>query len=289
VKAQILILLFLLLAGQAATGYGAQAGQKYLLPDGLVLKALDGKLVLRDSNEDPGRTVSGWSFELAADASDGVGVVRAGERLQVLPSAALEKMTADAKEDPRADYRLRARITKYKGENFIFPVEYTPIAPVTEPQPGGAADANSKERGEAGPAINEPNDVVAIPQEVMNRLRSLKNTLPAARTEASADACGLRPDYLIGERTGLFADSQEKSTQRGRKAGFVLDALGRNWPETRFVLLPCEALERAEAEQSATLERPRFKIAGIVTKYHGRDYLLLHKASRVYSYANFPK
>lgn len=70
---------------------------------------------------------------------------------------------------------------------------------------------------------------------------------------------------------------------------FVLDALGRNVRPVSLRLLPCEALELAELAQSVIPEPVRFKIAGIVTKYKGEKYLLLQKATRIYSHGNFAR
>jgi hypothetical protein len=72
----------------------------------------------------------------------------------------------------------------------------------------------------------------------------------------------------------------------GRLA-FVLDALGRNVQHVSLRLLPCEALELTERKQAAVPEPVRFKIAGIKTAYKGQHYLLLQKATRVYSHQNF--
>ncbi len=68
---------------------------------------------------------------------------------------------------------------------------------------------------------------------------------------------------------------------------FRLDALGRNVQQLSLRLLPCEVLELAELKRSAELEPVRFKIAGILTRYEGQDYLLLQKATQTYSHGNF--
>jgi hypothetical protein len=48
-------------------------------------------------------------------------------------------------------------------------------------------------------------------------------------------------------------------------------------------------LELAEQRQSAVPVPVRFKIAGIMTKYKGENYLLLQKATRIYSHQNFDR
>jgi hypothetical protein len=60
--------------------------------------------------------------------------------------------------------------------------------------------------------------------------------------------------------------------------------------QATFRLLPCQVLEQAEL-QSATgglrSDQIRLKIAGIITEYKGDKYLLLQRATRVYSHGNF--
>ncbi|GAH07812.1 unnamed protein product, partial [marine sediment metagenome] len=70
---------------------------------------------------------------------------------------------------------------------------------------------------------------------------------------------------------------------------FIPDAFGRNVRPVSLRLLPCEVLELAEQRQSIVPEPVRFKIAGIITKYKGKNYLLLQKAIRVYSHQNFDR
>ena len=50
-----------------------------------------------------------------------------------------------------------------------------------------------------------------------------------------------------------------------------------------------EALELTELTQAAIPQPVRFKIAGLVTKYKGEKYLLLHRANRVYNHGNFAR
>ena len=75
-----------------------------------------------------GEVGAGWFFELASDVNDSSSVVKAGTKLELLPSSALEKMIADAKTHPAATYRLwDGRVTRYKGRNFIFPNYFQPL------------------------------------------------------------------------------------------------------------------------------------------------------------------
>jgi hypothetical protein len=88
-------------------------------------------------------------------------------------------------------------------------------------------------------------------------------------------------DSVFIDRTAFLLDRDD-----GRLV-FTLDALGRNVQQLSLRLLPCEVLELAELKRSAELEPVRFKIAGILTRYEGQDYLLLQKATQTYSHGNF--
>ncbi len=77
-----------------------------LLRDGFILRGVDGKLSGPDSNDV-------WHFELASDVNDYRAVIKAGTKLELLPSSALEKMIADAKMRDEVKYRLwNGRITR---------------------------------------------------------------------------------------------------------------------------------------------------------------------------------
>ena len=99
----------------------------------------------------------------------------------------------------------------------------------------------------------------------------------------SAKKAELERDSILTDRTAFLTRLDD-----GRFT-FVLDALGRNVRPTSFRLLPCEVLELTEQRQSAVPEPVRFKIAGIITKYKGENYLLPQKATRVYSHQNFDR
>jgi hypothetical protein len=276
----MLISFFFMLAVAAAASRGAEAEPKYLLADGFVLRKVEGRLASPDSNEGSANGWSGWFFELGSDVSDGRGSVKAGEKLELLPSATLEKMTADATRRSGIGYQVRGRVTRYRGENFIFPTGFSPVE-VTSGQ-GSAPEEPSQSES---PQAKEPNDVVTIPAEVMDKLQ------PAERVGRTAVEGGFYAgqDYLIVERAGSLTDAGEKCPDPGCKAAFVADGVGRNLADARFELLPCEGLERAEEQQSAGLALPRFKIGGIGSEYQGKHYMLLHKVRRAYGHGNFPK
>jgi hypothetical protein len=89
-------------------------------------------------------------------------------------------------------------------------------------------------------------------------------------------------DSSLSDRIGLV--QRAKYGMAHIEYAFVFDAFGLKPGQVSLRLLP---LQGAEQRQSAEADPPRFKIAGIVTKYRGDYYLLLQKATRVYSHENF--
>ncbi len=293
----LLILVFFMGVVTAALGFGAETSRQTLLRDGFILRGFDGKLTGSDSNDV-------WFFEFGTDVNDYRGRASAGTRLELLPSSELEKMIADVNERSAADYRLWGWITKYKGRNFIFPNYFFPLGklsrpwsktpPKTRPKERKPIEGLSAKESEQQPDISEPNDVLAIPQEIIEKLKAGRivrpeelGRTPKAKKEvvdsASEKKAQLQQDSILADRTAFL------SKQDDGQLVFVLDAFGRNVRTVSLRLLPCEVLELAEQRQSAEPEPVRFKIAGIITKYKGENYLLLQKATRVYSHQNFDR
>ncbi|HUW19043.1 MAG TPA: hypothetical protein VMW16_07060 [Sedimentisphaerales bacterium] len=323
----ILILAFFVAVGPTVSRAPGAEGRETALRDGFVLTCVEGRLTPQDSNDESAAWGQRWFFEFDSHVNDGRGRVMAGTRLELLPSSTLEKMTATAEKRSEADYRLWARVTKYKGRNFLLPTyflsivdpeatpsqaaEQTPVVahaqssalPDGQPPEKEAPDVPSTPRSGGEPAINEPNDVLTVPQEIMDKLKSrrvvraarpverpeavkkVEEDLNSAKNEKAGPALEsgpeLKQDTVLTDRTGFIRVKGEKAYE------FVLDGLGWTVPGVSYGLLPCEALEMAENKQSQELERLRFKAAGIVTKYKGSEYLLLQKATRVYSHGNF--
>jgi hypothetical protein len=244
----------------------ADTTRKTTLRDGFVLTGVDGK-VTRSENK--------WFLELDSDVTDRTATVEAGASLQVLPSMTLEKLAADIKQRANNNYRLWATVTKYNNENFVFPIYFLPLSKPEQPK---APEPNEPKPQQPKLTINEPNDKLAIPEEIVARLSTRK----VLRTEQLRPGLELKQDSIIADRTGFIRDS-------GPDATFVLDALGRNVQQLSFRLLPCHVLELAQQRQAAGPDPIRFKIAAIVTKYKDQNYLLLQRATRIYSHQNFPK
>lgn len=299
-KLVILILVFLI----NPAGFGKEPSPRALLGEGFVVRSVDGRVSGNDGNDV-------WFFEFASDVTDGRVVVAKGTSLQLLPSATLERIIADVNERSAADCRLWGRITKYKGRNFIFPMFFLPLDEIEELQqqqsqseelPQQKAEPNESpatEKADLEPVINEPNDILSVPQEILNKLdprriekskRAVGETAKNAVAQPSEEKAGMasRQDSVVVNRTGFISSLRDLyRSERSTQYGFVFDAIGRNIPRESLHLLPCEALERAEHKQSTEPDTLHFKIAGIVTKYKGQKYLLLQRAIRVYGHGNF--
>ena len=292
----------------SAAVLGAETERKTLLRDGFALIGIEGKLARQDSgkairpdsNLDWGR--SGWFFELDSDVSDYRAQVRAGTKLELLPSSALERMIADANESSGTSCRLWGWTTKYRNTNYIFPNQFLTIGKIDRPQSQTSqkgrkpAKKTSAKDDKRRPAVSEPNDILAMPKEIMERLKDMKIARPKQLSRAPKTKAALQQNSILVDRSAFLVKPGDTRFTRGkaytsesRGPVFVLDALGRNVRPLTLCLLPCEVLELAEQKQSTVPEPVRFKIAGIVTKYKGKNYLLLQKATRVYSHQNFDR
>ena len=252
----------------SCAAFGAGPARKTALQDGHIIAGVDGRLTGADGK---------WSFEFDPDPSSDKNKPLAGMKLELLPSSTLEKITADAQKRPAANYRLWGKVTKYKDKNFIFAFYFLPVTEKTAPVETTEQKEPQQEK-DPGPKINEPNDALVIPEEIVAKLPTRR----IIRTEPLKKGLQLEQDFILADRIGFIRNSEDR-------AGFVLDALGRNIPQTSLELLPCQILERALRKQSAQPDPVRFKISGIVTKYKGKHYLLLQRATRAYSYGNFGK
>ncbi|MHC4622199.1 MAG: hypothetical protein ACYTEQ_31065 [Planctomycetota bacterium] len=275
----------------AISGLGAMKAREIPLHDGFILTGVTGKLTVQDSNKGLRTSLDRWFFEFAADVTDGTGRVKSGASLEVLPSATLEKMTVGVKKRSGANCRLWGRVTTYRGKNYIFPTHFLPISQMgksartileklASPESRPAKTASDREE-RPEPVINEPNDVLAIPEEVVRKLKA--GGAPRRSQLIKGDKLTL--DSILSDRIGLVQSAKYGIAYI--EYAFVFDAFGLDVQEASLQLLPCEALERAEQRQSVEADPLRFKIAGIVTKYKGDYYLLLQKATRVYSHENF--
>ncbi len=289
-----LVLAFSVSAALGVSGFEATITREPpLLRDGFVLRGVDGKLSGPDSNDL-------WHFELASDVNDYRAVIRAGTKLELLPSSALEKMIADAKVRDEVTYRLwNGRVTRYKGRNFIFVTFFLPLSPVKKPEPQQEqiepVEAPRAAEREIEPIVRDPNDVLTIPPDILEKLRarreematSMQPVVDSNRVSVDDPNLAAEEHYSRGANSVFVDRTAFLLDQDDGQLVFALDALGRNIQQLSLRLLPCEVLELAEQKRSAELEPVRFKIAGILTKYEDQDYLLLQKATRTYGHGNF--
>jgi len=293
-KLKMLRKLTILILALCLSAAAEPAPRKYLLRDGFALAGIDGKVAEKNSSGASRK----WLFELQSDLNDDTSTVPAGQKFQILPSKALEKIEKNIEERSTADYRLWGKVTKYNGENFIFPTYFLPLSKLKSPEPPDPVPSPQETAPQKPKAptpqikINEPNDPLPIPQEIIEKLRNRPvlsaKTLTENKTAENnfsqpSQMPQLKQDYILVDRTAFLQKDENGSPV------FVLDALGRNLPKLFFKLLPSQALEIAEQKQTRTLEPQRFKIAGIITEYNGQLYLLPQKATRVHSHGNFGK
>ena len=196
------------------------------------------------------------------------------------------------------------------------PVEPDDTVEPNEPVETAEADeqvAEDERDGEPGDA----NSLVGIPQDVLDRINSkkvIRNRVrprpvvpkvepeqvdkPEPKEETQTDADDAVPAKSVGQPERTRAEQRNLDTILANRLAFldreddgdwafVLDAYGLSAKRVRLELLPCQALEIAEARSKASPVQLRFKIAGIRTRYQGKDYLLLQRAARVFSHGNF--
>lgn len=294
-KIAISILTLFAGTGSVAGSFGPEKTSQSLLNDGFVLTGVDGKLSSSDSND-------AWFFVSDSDVNDGKSRVGANTPLQLLPSSTLERMTADMKRRGGENYRIWARVTKYKGRNFLFPIYFLPLSKVKDsalvtPTDANLADTSQAEQVKPTPAANEPNGTLAIPKEITDRLSdrpTVYRQQPQEPNSQSEKLRSVKQDYVLADRTGFISRTSRIGFAYDGltppRTEFVLDGLGLSLQQRNFRLLPCQVLEQAEQQSAAGGPRSdqiRLKIAGIVTEYKGDKYLLLQRATRAYSHGNF--
>jgi hypothetical protein len=254
----------------AGAALGAQPNARKLLPEATVLDGVDGIVVPADAND-------GWLFELAADVNTASAKAAAGTRLPLLPSAALERLIADVNDRYVPRYRLSAYVTQYRGKDYLFPTYYLPLSKLKDAQSSAPQQEQTPEP--VGPIIeSDPN--LTIPQEIVEKLRDRRPIRGPQRRSEPKEGQTQDLGRMVVDSVGLIEQ------ENGRWI-FTPYALGWNISDVRHELLPCTTLEQAQRLQATLLEPLRFDVAGLVTQFQGRTYLLLRRAVPVYNYGNF--
>ncbi|MFH1613990.1 MAG: hypothetical protein ABIG61_02755 [Planctomycetota bacterium] len=234
------------------------------LRDGFVFAGVDGKLIQGDQKDR-------WFFQLYSDIKDDKGLIKAGLSLEMFPSSTLQKILQDHKTGSTGSYRLWGRVACYNNKNYIFPAYFLPITEV---------EAENASEGKNEIKINEPNDAVTLPEDVLAMLRP-KRVVSLATLRKALQS---KKDFMLVDRTGLLEIATDSD-----EAVLRLDGLGRKLEDISFPLLRCQALQNAQETQKHYLEKVRFNVTGIVTVYNDKHYLLLQKADMQFNNGNFAR
>jgi len=277
------VVLILALGG---AGFGAQPVVGKPLPEATVLGAIDGKLLHVDANDT-------WWFELTAEVKSDTYRVPAGTRFMLLPSGTLEQLIADVNDRVTPAYRLSAQVTRYQGANFLLATYFLPLSKFKSDE--------STEHGEPkteDATVDLPTDPeLGVPPEILEKLKN-RRPIRGPLRKPSDGVTAARPGGYLGRmlvnRVGLIEAEDVEALPDSRlyastfsRFYFIPYALGWNVSGVRYELLPCTALEQAQQLQRSSIEPIRFNVAGLVTKFQGRQYLLLQRAAPVYNYGNF--
>jgi hypothetical protein len=252
----------LLLIGAAS---GAEQAAFKPIADGRFLQDVDGRLVHDDVNDV-------WRFDLTADMNAPGVQVPAGTEFTLLPSAALANMIADSNDRILPLYRLGVIVTQYRGRNYLLPAHFLSLSRLKEtgvsPQESG---------GRPSSAGVEPNTALPVPGWIVEELKGRKPLRAPQRSTSNPLQVATR---MLVDVTGFIE-------LRQGQAVFVPDALGLNVSKTEYLLLPSAVLEQAQRLQAAAPDSVRFSVAGQITEFKGKQYLLLQRVIRVYSFGDF--
>ncbi|MEN6336523.1 MAG: hypothetical protein ABFE01_19890 [Phycisphaerales bacterium] len=277
----------------AVAGLGAQPVVVKALPEATVLNAIDGKLLHVDANDT-------WWFELTEEVKGQTYRVASGTRFMLLPSAVLEQLTVDVNDRFVPAYRLSGQVTRYQGANFFLATYFLPLSKFKsdKPEAGGR-----KQTVKTGSVPTDPD--LAIPPEILAKLKNGRPVRGPLRKPSDGQTAKQPEAYLgrmLANRVGVIEAADVEAYKRtsveaspGQRVYastrprfyFAPYAVGWNVSEDQYELLPCAALEQAQQLQRSSMEPVRFNVAGLVTQFKGRQYLLLQRAAPVYNYGNF--
>ncbi len=268
-------------------GFGAEPIVAGPLPEAVVLDSVDGRLLRPEA-------MNAWVFELSDEARSDGRRVPAGTRLRLLPCKTLEQLIADVNDRYMPRYRLSARVTRFEGTNYLLPTYFLPLSKFKEDEETpGAPPVAQEEEPRRESALQPADPELAIPPEIVEKLKSprpIRGPLRKPSEGPTVPPPERRPDRMLVNRVGLIeaeGDAAGVEARTEARYHFTPYALGWNVSPVRYELLPCSVLERALLMQRDTIESIRFNVAGLVTEFQGRQYLLLQRATPVYNYGNF--
>ncbi len=269
----------------AAASFGAQPLVLRPLPEATILSSIDGKLLHADANDT-------WWFELTTEFKSDTFRVPSGRRFMLLPSRVLEQLIADVNDRVTPAYRLSAQVTRYQGANYLLATYFLPLSKFKDTKPPATG---RKREVAAGDLPTDPE--LAIPPEIAEKLKDSRPVRGPLRKPSDGPPT-VQPQAYLGRmlvnRVGLIETGNAEASPDSRiyastlpRFHFTPYALGWNVSSERYELLPCGALEQAQQLQRGSIEPIRFNVAGLVTQFGGRQYLLLQRAAPVYNYGNF--
>lgn len=311
-KTLIITICFLMLTFAGFAETADQAWQpkfaKSLLREGFVFNGINGT-VRKTSGDDT------WVFTPDELVSDTIVVLRKTESIELLPSSTLEKIVFEAGQNPKKDTAISIRVwgtvTTFSKRgtirkktnntesgrqlppyrNFLFPAYFVPL---TEVEKDGVKEQQAqKEEEQVKESIipidarkkiktekqEEADEDAIIPADIMARLKPKRRV----NLDKWRKTIQVEGDFLLIGRTGFV--SMDPDTQ----SVFALDALGRKVDGLSFRLLPCQALQNTQKQITKSFGKHRYKVAGIVTKYKGENYMMLQHAVRTYTNGNFAR
>ena len=273
-KIKSLILLLTLIVGASAFA-GEQkpapsVAPVLLLNDGFMFQSVDGVIKKIDDGDT-------WGFAADTDVTDGRMVLRAGAVIELLPSATLGRITKEAQSSgDTIGVRIWGTVTKYSRKNFLFCRYYIPLTKSEKPEEPLPQKNSPEEQKKEKPSVSKQDSI--IPADVMVMLKP-KRVVNLAKLEKVLEIEG---DVILANRTGFIVE-------RDGIKFFQVDSLGRNVEGLSFRLLPCQVLEHVQRKTARSVSRQRYRIAGVISKYKGNNYILLHRAVRTYSHGNFAR
>ena len=153
---------FVLLLLAAGTGFGASPPPARLLPETAVLDRVDGRLLHVDANDT-------WLFELTMDVKTPDYQLPAGDALCAVALGHSRPPDRRRERPGRPAYRLSARVTRFRGKNYLYPTYYLPLSKFKgRPRCG--------EAGKPNPALRSPQSASGppsspIPPEILEQLK----------------------------------------------------------------------------------------------------------------------
>jgi hypothetical protein len=265
-----------------AASASAAAPSRSPLPEGFLLAGVDGRLAKGSTGA--------WTFTCEKTIATDSGSALAGQEIELLPSTTLEYMLGDLGTRESMELRLWGTVTLYRGENRIFPSYYLQMVPRTPTEPPADSSHAAAEANTVEPRINDSNDEIRIPEQLIKELQATRRVVDIAPSGAAATAPDQSPaatrmqtgDAMLADRLGVIVRPEKDAAP-----SFRLDGLGRSVGTLSMRVLPCETLERIESQRSNTSLAPvRYRIAGIVTHFKGDYYILPTRLVRAYDYGN---